>query len=478
MAEPVSRRQLLTLLGGVAVVAGGGLTCATHRPVSFGAWRAGREAPYYIAHRGCGDVIPEHSLPGYLQALDWGAEALEISVVVSSDGVLYCNHDLTLGRTSTLEGAVNQTPASVLDGGRLRVPRLGPRWVGNAMPPIPRLADVLSAVGRRAVLCIEAKDGRAFQPMLAALQQRGLLDTVMIKAPLGSPMLTAAKAAGLPRFGYIGSATEVTEARVAALAASLEPATDAMVLPTRGSGVLLDAALVSQAVDTGVPTWVYATHRRSEVARHAALGVQGFVTPNLGYVAGRVARSDRDTFADGQLAPGLMTVDPTSEQQGVGWDIPGAVVLDTPGRSAFVTLGDLAPLPQPAGPYSVGFEACLLGQPGAPEDGVVLVIGTPDDASPAAPEARGGYVLRLGFDSRLHLSRSGDNHELASESMPPWHVGEWVRVTLVVTPTTLTCTVGGVALTSPDATWRGTFLHLGRTGGAGRVALRNVRVSR
>ncbi len=46
------------------------------------------------------------------------------------------------------------------------------------MPRIPRLEDALAAVGRRAVLCIEAKSGDAFEPMLRLIQDQ---------AAMGSP---------------------------------------------------------------------------------------------------------------------------------------------------------------------------------------------------------------------------------------------------------------------------------------------------
>ena len=77
------------------------------------ALRRRRKAPYFIAHRGTGDVVPEHTLPSYQTALDWGAQAIEISVVGTADDEVYCLHDLTLDRTTTETGLAKQTAESL-----------------------------------------------------------------------------------------------------------------------------------------------------------------------------------------------------------------------------------------------------------------------------------------------------------------------------------------------------------------------------
>ena len=173
---PLSRRDLL-IGGGSAVVGAGLATTAvvlTNRSgapaatpsasphASVADWAERRSAPYFIGHRGVGGVIPEHTLPSYFKALEWGADCIEISVVMSSDAVLYCLHDLTLDRTTTMKGAVRTKSSSEVDQARVTIPRLGPRWQGPNMPPVPRLSDVLQQVGGKAVLCIEPKDDAAY----------------------------------------------------------------------------------------------------------------------------------------------------------------------------------------------------------------------------------------------------------------------------------------------------------------------------
>src|SRR5664280_2244898 len=114
----VSRRTLLRTVGLTAatgalavsgVLSGGaasggassGDRLLTVRPVTAPEWAAVRGPRYHVAHRGSGDVLPEHSMPAYQAAVDWGAACLEISVGITSDGVLICMHDPTYDRTTT-----------------------------------------------------------------------------------------------------------------------------------------------------------------------------------------------------------------------------------------------------------------------------------------------------------------------------------------------------------------------------------------
>src|SRR5947209_6195912 len=97
----ITRRNFLALGGAAAVGvtvgavgAGAAISGRTgagqpvrQSPVTFDSWLRTRRAPYAIAHRGVGDVAPEHTLPSYQMALDYGASCLEISVVMSADKV-------------------------------------------------------------------------------------------------------------------------------------------------------------------------------------------------------------------------------------------------------------------------------------------------------------------------------------------------------------------------------------------------------
>ena len=54
-----------------------------------------------IAHRGVRDKYPENSLPAFITAVDEGADAIELDVHGTRDGVVVVHHDPLLPREST-----------------------------------------------------------------------------------------------------------------------------------------------------------------------------------------------------------------------------------------------------------------------------------------------------------------------------------------------------------------------------------------
>jgi glycerophosphoryl diester phosphodiesterase len=77
--------------------------------------RARVERPQVVAHRGASEVLAEHTLGAYLEALDSGAEGLECDVRLTSDGHLVCFHDRDLRRTASRPGLVSTMELAELD---------------------------------------------------------------------------------------------------------------------------------------------------------------------------------------------------------------------------------------------------------------------------------------------------------------------------------------------------------------------------
>lgn len=102
-----------------------------------------------IAHRGgplAGQLaLPENSLAAIQRALDIGVKAIEIDVF-QVGGELWVTHDRRLGRVVSGQGVVTELSpqylsAQTLDNGE----------------PLPKLRDVLSLIGDKALLNIEIK---------------------------------------------------------------------------------------------------------------------------------------------------------------------------------------------------------------------------------------------------------------------------------------------------------------------------------
>lgn len=106
-----------------------------------------------IAHRGFSANAPENTLAAIRQAIDVGADMVEIDVTVSADGHVVVIHDDTLERTTDGHGRVaNHTldDLRALDAGSW----FSPRFLGE---PIPTLGEVLDLVRGRILLNIEIK---------------------------------------------------------------------------------------------------------------------------------------------------------------------------------------------------------------------------------------------------------------------------------------------------------------------------------
>jgi glycerophosphoryl diester phosphodiesterase len=101
--------------------------------------------PLVISHAACGGHAPENTLQGVRAAIKLGAEAIEIDVQASSDGVPVLMHDLTVDRTTGGEGAVAELTLDQL------------RSLDAGEEPVPTLAEVLDITKGKVLLVMEIK---------------------------------------------------------------------------------------------------------------------------------------------------------------------------------------------------------------------------------------------------------------------------------------------------------------------------------
>ncbi len=113
--------------------------------------------PERIAHRGASRELLENTLPAFELALDRGADAIELDVHRTRDGVVVVHHDEGAGGHE-----ITATDWGVLAGVRLS---------GDA--GIPRLDDVLAMVGDRAAMYVELKGRGVAQPALDVCRRLG-----------------------------------------------------------------------------------------------------------------------------------------------------------------------------------------------------------------------------------------------------------------------------------------------------------------
>ncbi len=107
--------------------------------------------PTIFAHRGASAHAPENTLAAYELAIRQGADAIELDVKLCADGEVVVLHDQTVNRTTNSTGDVSQlTLAEIkkLDAGS----HFDSTFRGE---PIPTLAEVFEAVGKRTYINIE-----------------------------------------------------------------------------------------------------------------------------------------------------------------------------------------------------------------------------------------------------------------------------------------------------------------------------------
>ncbi|HEV7722354.1 MAG TPA: glycerophosphodiester phosphodiesterase [Iamia sp.] len=119
-----------------------------------------------IAHRTCPLDAPENSREGVAFAASAGADAVEIDLRLSRDGVPVLSHDPLTFRTTWWPLVVSWTPSAWLTRLRLR----------DAQETLPAFTDILAVLPDGIELAVDVKDGRSMAAAVETLTDAGMLD--------------------------------------------------------------------------------------------------------------------------------------------------------------------------------------------------------------------------------------------------------------------------------------------------------------
>jgi len=116
--------------------------------------------PILFAHRGDVAHAPENTLPAFQQAIQKGADGVELDVNLTADGHVIVIHDSNVDRTTDGKGRVDSLTLEVirkLDAGK---------WFDEkfAGTQVPLLEEVFETVGRDKIINIELKFANYFTP--------------------------------------------------------------------------------------------------------------------------------------------------------------------------------------------------------------------------------------------------------------------------------------------------------------------------
>jgi glycerophosphoryl diester phosphodiesterase len=223
-----------------------------------------------IAHRGASAHAPENTMRAFELALRQGADALELDVRLSRDGVPVVLHDATLDRTTPLRG-----PAALLTAVELKSAQ------------VPTLAEVLSAF-RRTPLLIDLKEAAAQLAVRELLLSHGAVDRCVVAGEDGAVLRGfrgTAFATGACRSDvaalYGKAAFRIVPSRVSYRVLSVPLRHRGLPVPTRW--------FISAARALGCPVHVWTVDAPAVARRLWSRGVAGIVTNTPGVI--RAARS-------------------------------------------------------------------------------------------------------------------------------------------------------------------------------------------
>ena len=407
---------------------------------------------FFVAHRGSGDNWPEHSLTAYRSALKAGADAIEISVCATADGVLICHHDLSGARTLGVDRKISD-----LTWSELKELRIDARtWLGPQTPlePVSRLEDVLQAVGDDALIFIEDKQGTNTRALLDLLDdQPRSRERFVWKQWAPASQVAMAKERGYLAWGYFdteqfGQLTDFAENF------------DILGVPTQ-----IDDDSLALVIASGLPVMCWEVHFHAERERLDRLGVAGKMCSNVPYLVGGVV-GDSDDFRSGQRAAG----DLPSGFESAGWhaqpgiDAEHAVLRVQSDGSRSYLMGSMgAPRRK-----SKAFDVSVRWPDKVPESGGVGVVFAAVSDAPGGDGNRGttdGYELVLSGDGMLRImervvGRTGA--VLVEQQGTPPQAGAVVSLHVDLDSTRIRAERADDAtvLDLDDSRWRGPWMRL------------------
>ena len=233
-----------------------------------------------IGHRGAAAEAPENTLPSFLRALEVGADALELDVHMTADGVPVVMHDATLDRTTdrvagvaslTLKelGKADAGARFTVDGGRTFP------WRGRGVT-VPTLAEVLTATAG-VPLVVEVKNAGAAAAVVTVLDRHGARERCIVGS-FDREALLPFRTAGYATAAARGEVARLLLGSLFGLAAR-HPRYQALTIPERHKGIpVATRSLIHAAARAGCATHVWTVDDPARARRLWERGVAGIIT--------------------------------------------------------------------------------------------------------------------------------------------------------------------------------------------------------
>ena len=251
--------------------------------------------PILFAHRGARVERPENTLLAFRHALDLGADALELDVHHTRDGIVVVHHDPTLGRSSGLPVAIRQADWSALaqvDVGHTFVDEVGARpYLGVRMP---RLEDVLAEFpGVPLNVDLKPESPELCDATLALLRKHRAAEHVRLASFSTRNLQRVRKQGWEGETSFSPRAVTMLATGAGRLLRAVGESAHAAQVPTHYGHVRLDSARFIQEVRrVGARLHYWTINDPVEAERLLMLGADGLVTDDV-----RALRPVFDRFA-------------------------------------------------------------------------------------------------------------------------------------------------------------------------------------
>ncbi|GIW40705.1 MAG: glycerophosphoryl diester phosphodiesterase [Candidatus Binatia bacterium] len=255
--------------------------------------------PLVFGHRGSAGTAPENTLLSFREALECGADVLELDVHATRDGVVVVLHDPTLDRTTDGTGEVrlrSWEEVRGLDAG-YRFTRDGTSYPfrGRGLR-VPSLEEVFAEFpDARFNIEVKQEDPPIAREVVSLVERFGVATRVLLAAEKDSVMREIRRhardriATGFP----VGEVVEFLERLDREDFSGYRPAGKALQVPVRfGGRDIVTAESVRAAHELGIEVHPWTINDRAEMEALFDLGVDGLVT-DLPALAREILRTRR-----------------------------------------------------------------------------------------------------------------------------------------------------------------------------------------
>lgn len=402
--------------------------------------------PFYVGHRGSGDVYPEHTQVSYQGAVDSGVKALEMSIQRNSQGTWFHLHDAGstgLNRTTDRTGDPSLLTDAQLATTHVVSPQLGFFWGNSAnYPLVPKWFDMMDLYYNKVVLFLECKDynNAVTDNMLSLLASRypGYQNSVIFKSHVGGTYgMGKARAQGMKVWCYIDDPLNTAQLDTAVqygdyIGVNVAPfATD--------SGQMSDAD-ISTVIARGKPVIQWSSPTRSARNRTNALGVKGYVSSMVPYTQNDLASRTSDNFVTGKASAGDIGLDST--HTGIITS-PRDLLLSGTASNPAVMMGSMCPV---GSLYTIDYDMCYDKFQADLTLHSGVVFGKVDDSRyqfQSSSNPTGGYHLVMRGNGQMSLSTHAPFTSAGTVIINPYQTdapvaGAWMHFQVELTATAVT----------------------------------------